>query len=249
MLRFSSVSFSIRDKQIINNISFTINEGDFIVILGHNGAGKSTLFDLISGRKQPTSGSIFYKEKDITHLDDIDRASFMARLYQNPTDNVVSSMIVKQNLSLSLYKNRMSRFCFGDASYNGALAKEIGEIFPEFQTVLETKMDNLSGGQKQTIASFMATAYTPEILLLDEPTAALDPQSATRVLQFLNKQIQKKNITAFLITHDPYLAINLGNKIWVLERGMLVRQIDKKTAGEKIDPYHLIGSISYDQLS
>lgn len=247
MLKFSSVFFAIKDKQIINNISFTINPGDFVVILGHNGAGKSTLFDLISGRKTPTSGSIFYKEKDITNLNDIDRASFIARLYQNPTDNVVNTMTVKQNLSISLYKNHMCTLKSGEAMFNSALFEPLSELFFDLETILETKMSDLSGGQKQTIASFMTTTHTPEILLLDEPTAALDPQSATKVLQFLNKQIQTKKITTFLITHDPYLAINLGNKIWILQDGMLVNQIDK-TKEEKIDPEQLIGSISYNQL-
>jgi len=157
-------------------------------------------------------------------------------------------MTVKQNLSLSLYKNHLCALQFGESIFNEKTFSPLSKFFSDFETILKTEMRNLSGGQQQTIAAFMATAaHKPALLLLDEPTAALDPQSATRVLQFLNKKIQEEKITTLLITHDPYLAIHLGNKIWVLENGILIKQIDKSIV-EKIDPEHLMGSIPYEQL-
>lgn len=247
MFHFSSVSFSIGRKKIINSISCSIDQGDFIIILGYNGAGKSTLFDLISGKKIPTSGTITFQDKDITNIGEVERADFIARLHQNPRHNGVSSMTVEENLALSLYKNRNATLQQGTSCLKGQFSTLLSRIFPNVKQILKTKMSDLSGGQQQTIATLMITANIPQLLLLDEPTAALDPNAATQVLQCLHEQIRTHQITTLLITHDPYIAQHLGNKIWILEQGTIKKKIDK-TFEKEISPEKLIGHIAYKKL-
>lgn len=247
MLQFSSVSFFIGQKKIIDSISYSIQKGDFIIVLGHNGAGKSTLFDLISGRRIATEGIVSFHGNDITNIGEVERAQYIGRLHQNPRNNVISSMTVRENLALSLYKNHCATLHQGLSRLESQFSQLLSELFPDAESILETKMSDLSGGQQQTIAALMITAHTPELLLLDEPTAALDPNSATRVLQFLHKQIQRHKTTTLLITHDPYLALRLGNKIWILEQGQIKREIDKSIE-KVIHPEQLIGHIAYEKL-
>jgi putative tryptophan/tyrosine transport system ATP-binding protein len=248
MLRFQDVSFTIGTKTIIDSISFSIEKGDFIVVLGQNGAGKSTLFDLISGKKTPSSGSIMYHDTDITRSDDIARSTFIARLYQNPRHNVVASMTVEENLALSLYKNKTcSPVALGLSMLKDQFDSLLAALFQDPKAMRNTQMSDLSGGQQQSVAAITVTASVPEMLLLDEPTAALDPGSATKVLQFLHAQIKNHHITTLLITHDPYLALALGNKIWVIEAGCMKKQIDK-TVTTNIHPEDLIGHIAYDAI-
>jgi len=247
MLQFSSVSFFIGRKKIIDSISHTVQKGDFIIILGHNGAGKSTLFDLISGKQTPTKGKISFCDNDITQVGEVERSQFVGRLHQNPRNNVISSMTVRENLALALYKNRYVTVRNGLSCLEDQFTTVLSGLFHNVEIILETKMSNLSGGQQQTIASIMITAHQPELLLLDEPTAALDPNAATNVLQFLHKQIQKNKTTTMLITHDPYIALHLGNKIWILEQGKIKKEIDKSIEKE-IHPEQLIGHIAYEKL-
>lgn len=247
MLEFSSVSFSIGRKKIIDSISHIVQKGDFIIILGHNGAGKSTLFDLICGKQIPTKGTITLHGKDITQIGEVARSQFIGRLHQNPRNNVISSMTVRENLALSLYKNQYATLRSGLKCLEDQFTSLLSGLFHNVETILETKMSNLSGGQQQTIAALMITAHQPEIVLLDEPTAALDPNAATNVLQFLHKQIQKNKTTTLLITHDPYIALHLGNKIWILEHGKIKKEIDKSIEKE-IHPEQLIGHIVYERL-
>jgi putative ABC transport system ATP-binding protein len=248
MLRFQNVSFNIGTKTIINLISFSIEKGDFIVVLGQNGAGKSTLFDLISGKKMPSSGSILYNNKDITRSDDIVRSTFISRLYQNPRHNVVTEMTVEENLALSLYKDKIcTPFFSGFSALKDQFDRLLADLFQDPERIKKTKMSDLSGGQQQSVAAITVTASTPEMLLLDEPTAALDPGSATKVLQFLHTQIKNHHITTLFITHDPYLALALGNKIWILEEGQIKKQIDK-TKTTDIHPKDLIGHIAYELI-
>jgi len=247
MLQFSSLSFSIGHKKIIDSISCSIQKGDFIIVLGHNGAGKSSLFDLISGKRIATRGTIMFQNRDITQVSEIQRARFIGRLHQNPRNNVISTMTVEENLALSLYKDTYATLKGGKSRLTDQFATLLSGLFSDTKTILKTKMKDLSGGQQQTIAALMITTHVPELLLLDEPTAALDPNAATQVLQFLHKQIQTHQITTLLITHDPYLAVHLGNKIWILERGKLKKEIDK-TVQKDIHPEQLIGHIAYEKL-
>ena len=247
MIKFENVSVTIDGKQILKNITCTIHSGDFIVIVGPNGAGKSTFFDMISGKRIATSGKILLDGTDITHLDEQHRATLISRLFQNPQLNGVASMTVAQNLALSNYKSKTVSLLNGMKKFPTHLHTELEKLNLGSSKILNTPMKDLSGGQRQLLAFIMATILPPRLFMLDEPTAALDPQSATKLLQFAIKFINEHALTTLLITHDPELALAIGKKIWVLENGEITKQFDVSDA-INLSPSDLIGHIDYKKL-
>lgn len=248
MIKFENVSVAIDGKQILKNISCTINTGDFIVIVGPNGAGKSTFFDMISGKRIATSGKIFLDNVDITHLDEQHRALFISRLFQNPQLNGIASMTVAQNLALSNYKGNTVSLLNGMNKFPEHLKQELDKLNLGSEKILNTPMKDLSGGQRQLLAFIMATLLPPRLFMLDEPTAALDPQSATKLLQFAIKFIEEHKMTTLLITHDPELALAIGKKIWILENGSISKQFDMQNGQLNLSASDLIGHIDYAKL-
>jgi putative ABC transport system ATP-binding protein len=247
MIKFENVSVTIDGKHILKNITCTINTGDFIVIVGPNGAGKSTFFDMISGKRIPTSGKILLDGTDITDLNEQHRATLISRLFQNPQLNGVASMTVAQNLALSNYKGKTVSLLNGMNKFPIHLAAELDKLNLGSPKTLQTPMKDLSGGQRQLLAFIMATILPPRLFMLDEPTAALDPQSATKLLQFAIKFINEHTMTTLLITHDPELALAIGKKIWVLENGQITKQFDTRDTAN-LSASDLIGHIDYKKL-
>ncbi len=247
MIKFENVSVTIDGKQILKNITCTINTGDFIVIVGPNGAGKSTFFDMISGKRVATQGTILLDGTDITHLDEQHRATLISRLFQNPQLNGVASMTVAQNLALSNYKGQTVSLLNGMKKFPTHLTAELDKLNLSSPKILNTPMKDLSGGQRQLLAFIMATILPPRLFMLDEPTAALDPQSATKLLQFAIKFINEHSMTTLLITHDPELALVIGKKIWVLENGEITKQFDTRDTAN-LSASDLIGHIDYKKL-
>ena len=247
MIKFENVSVTIDGKQILKNITCTINSGDFIVIVGPNGAGKSTFFDMISGKRIPTSGKILLDGTDITNLDEQYRAELISRLFQNPQLNGVASMTVAQNLAISNYKGKTVSLLNGMKKFPTHITAELDTLNLGSSKILNTPMKDLSGGQRQLLAFIMATIMPPRLFMLDEPTAALDPQSATKLLQFAIKFINKNSMTTLLITHDPELALIIGKKIWVLEDGQITKQFDTEDTAN-LSASDLIGNIDYKNL-
>ncbi len=248
MISVKGLRVVIKGKEILKDISCEINRGDFVVIVGANGAGKTTFFDSLSGRRLPTSGIIALNGIDISRMSALDRAPMIAQLFQNPQLNSVGSMTVAQNLALCTQKGRAARLVDGlRALPTDLITSTLSGLIPNIVQLLSTPMSSLSGGQRQLIAFFMTTFVSPQLLLLDEPTAALDPQAATKLLQFAQQYIQDNKITTVLITHDPELALAVGTKIWVLEQGTLVKQFDRNELGQ-LTAKDLIGSIDYQAL-
>ena len=247
MITFENISVTINNKPILNTISCTINTGDFIVIVGPNGAGKSTFFDMISGKRMPTSGKITLDDIDITHMNEQQRALFVSRLFQNPQLNGIASMTVAENLALSNYKGKTVGLHNGMHHFPHALKAELERLNLGSEKILNTKMKDLSGGQRQLLAFIMATLLPPRLFMLDEPTAALDPQAATKLLQFAIKFIAEYKMTTLLITHDPALALAIGTKIWILENGSISKQFDTKDI-PNLAATDLIGHIDYEKL-
>lgn len=249
MLDLKNINVIFGTNHVLKDLSCTVDEGDFIVIVGTNGAGKSTLFDTIAGKVKPTSGSIVLDGVEITNTNEIQRASMITRLFQNPRLNSVGSMTVAQNLAMARYSRRSAQLVDG---MNGLTADRATQILApigiDTQAILQKPMNSLSGGQRQLIAFIMSTQHAPKILLLDEPTAALDPQAATKLLTLAYQFTQKHKITTLLITHDPYIALSIGNKIWILQDGKITKQYgmeDKKN----LTAHDLIGNIDYATLS
>lgn len=248
MLKLTNINVWYGNNHILRDLNCTIELGDFIVIVGANGAGKSTFFDVIAGKVKPTSGTISLDGVDITHLSELERAGMITRLFQNTRLNSVGSMTVGQNLAMAHYSRRSARLVNGTDAMPREHAAQLLQRIGMNEGLLDKRMQELSGGQRQLIAFTMSTQLIPKLLLLDEPTAALDPQASTKLLSFAAKFIKQHAITSLLITHDPHIALSIGNKIWILEQGSITKQYvgnEKKN----LNPDKLIGQIDYSSLS
>jgi putative tryptophan/tyrosine transport system ATP-binding protein len=249
MLHLKNISVSFGATQVLKNLNAQVDKGDFIVIVGTNGAGKSTFFDVIAGKVQPQEGSVFLDNIDITQKNELKRASYITRLFQNTHLNCVGSMTVLQNLAMATYSRRNARLINGlhDLDESEAI-RLLSPLNIDTKSILHRPMNALSGGQRQLISFIMATRIPPKILLLDEPTAALDPQASTKLLQFVCRYIKEHNITALLITHDPHIALTMGNKVWVLDEGKITKQYEGDEK-KSLNPDSLVGQIDYASLS
>lgn len=248
MLRLEDINIWFNNNHILRNFSCTVDEGDFVVIVGANGTGKSTLFDTIAGKTKPLSGIITLQDEDVTQLSELQRSSMITRIFQNTELNSAGALTVWQNLALAHYSRRSARLADGMQVMPRDHAEKLVQGLGFNSAILDKSMKSLSGGQRQLIAFAMATQLIPKLLLLDEPTAALDPQAATRLLEHATKFIKQHKVTTLLITHDPHIALSIGNKIWVLEKGKITKQYsteDKKN----LNPDSLIGQIDYAKLA
>ena len=246
MIALKNIHVAFGNKVILNDLLCTTNKGDFITIVGPNGAGKSVLLDTIAGTVLPRSGSISFDGADITHRDERQRSGFISRIFQNPMLNCVGTMTVAQNLSMAVLNPKRCGLtpCMNNLSQKALATLEHLNLTKH----LHTPMNKLSGGQRQTISFVMATLIPPKLLLLDEPTAALDPASATELLAFAVSYIKTHTITTLLITHDPYMAINLGNKLWILEKGGIAKEFSHADEKRNLSPQDLIGHIDYERI-
>lgn len=247
MIKLENIDLYRNNKCILTHLSGTVEEGDFVIIVGPNGSGKTTLFDLFAGQLRPFCGSLYIDNHDVTNQSISERALLVSRLLQNPMSNAVSDCTVEENIMLSLTKGKTARFC--KASLDRHYQKVIDDLslFFDAKKVLQTKMKDLSGGQCQQIAFVMAmSAGIPRLLLLDEPTAALDPVSATKLLKQVTHYIATHNVTTIMITHDPELALALGTKIWVINNGTIDKQYNRKQ--KNLTPDLLVGKIPYNEL-
>lgn len=248
MLKLKNIDLWFGNNHILQDLSCHVETGDFIIILGTNGAGKSTFFDTIAGKIKPQKGSVEIDKTDITNLNERQRAGMITRIFQNTQLNSVGTLTVAQNLALAHYSRRCARLVNGMNMMPRYQSEKIISELNIDPAILDKTMNSLSGGQRQLIAFVMATRIIPKILLLDEPTAALDPQAATKLLKHAAKLIKQNNITTLLITHDPHIALSIGNKIWILENGKITRQYDAKQKKD-LNPDKLIGQIDYEQLA
>lgn len=232
MLNISHVSKTfnpgtINAKLALDDVTLDVNSGDFITIIGANGAGKSTLFNAISGSFFTDSGSITLNGKDITLMPSHKRARYVGRLFQDPMLGTAPGMTIEENLALAA----------GHGGWLSRISKEDKERFREKLSVLgmglEDRMNKpvgqLSGGQRQVLTLVMATINPPELLLLDEHTAALDPATAEKVLELTKNVVEENKITCLMVTHNMQSALDLGNRTLMMDQGRIIYD----TSGEE----------------
>lgn len=211
------------EKVALNNLSFEVNQGDFITIIGANGAGKSTLFNAIAGTYLTDEGRILLEGKDITAMPEHKRARFIGRLFQDPMKGSAPGMSIEENLALAA----------GHGGWLSTISKKDKKIFREKLALLgmglEDRMNSpvglLSGGQRQALTLMMSTINPPKILLLDEHTAALDPGTAEKVLNLTTQIVDENKITCLMITHNMQSALDLGNRTIMMDKGRVVYDV------------------------
>ena len=226
-----------KEKNILKNINLKINDGDFITLLGTNGAGKSTLLNIINGSIFPTSGKIILKERDLTNLSEVKRAKYIAQVFQDPKMGTAPRMTVAENLLLATKRGQQRGLHLrGLDQHLEEFKRETAQLPNGLNERLNTFVGNLSGGQRQTLSFLMATIKKPELLLLDEHTAALDPNTSRQLLELTNKVVKKEHLTCIMITHQLKDAIKYGNRTIILNSGKIVLDVngqDKKTLTEE----------------
>lgn len=212
---------------ILNDINLTINPKDFLVVLGTNGAGKSTLLDAITGTNKLTSGQILLNGDDITGENLAKRSRHISRVYQDPKSGTSPRMTVAENLLLAKRRGLPRRLRLRKLKENMPEFQKLISNLPTLDNRLNTFTEKLSGGQRQTLSFLMAIIQHPELLLLDEHTAALDPQTSKDLMELTNKIILEKELTCMMITHDLSDAMKYGNRLIVLKKGEIILDLDK----------------------
>ena len=214
-------------KILLNKVNLSINEGDFITVLGGNGAGKSTLFNTIAGTLSLTSGKIMIKDKDVTNHSEEKRADHIARVFQDPKMGTAPRMTVAENLLLAKGRGQKRKLRLRQLQQNRDLFYQLcSEIGNGLENHLDTPAGNLSGGQRQALSLLMATIQTPGLLLLDEHTAALDPKTSKQLMELTNRRVEEKNLTCLMITHRMEDALRYGNRLIVLQKGEIVQDLN-----------------------
>lgn len=226
-----SVTFnegSALEKKALCQVSCTIEDGQFVTILGGNGAGKSTFFNVIGGQLASQKGQVLLAGQDITKWPDYRRSRIIGRLFQNPSLGTAAKLSVEENLALA-YGRDHTRW------YQKALRKSNREVFIQalknmdlnLEDRLKTPMGLLSGGQRQAVALLMSLLNDPKLLLLDEHTAALDPISAQKVMDITEKWVKEKKMTTLMITHNVKDALAYGNRLLIFKEGRIAYDFDE----------------------
>ena len=214
---------TVNEKKAIRGISLTLNDGDFCTVIGSNGAGKSTLLNLIAGALIPDEGLIEIDGKDVTRMPEYKRAKYIGRVFQDPMKGTAAGMQLQENLMLADRRGLCHRlrwaFTPSREQYYQNLVARLGLGLENRMTA---RIGLFSGGQRQAVTLLMATMRRPEVLLLDEPTAALDPKTAETVLNLVNQIVTEQKLTTLMITHNMRDALRLGNRLIMMNDGKII---------------------------
>ena len=218
---------TINEKKALNGVSLTLNDGDFVTVIGSNGAGKSTLLNAIAGIWPIDDGKIMIDEHDITKLKDFQRAKYIGRVFQDPMTGTAATMWIEENMALAKRRGKKRGLKIGIEDKERQEYKELlKQLDLGLENRLTTKVGLLSGGQRQALTLLMATMQKPRLLLLDEHTAALDPKTANKVLEITDKLIKENNLTTFMVTHNMKDALKYGNKIIMMCDGKIILEAE-----------------------
>ena len=217
---------TVNEKVALKNINLTLEEGDFVTIIGGNGAGKSTMLNAIAGTWLPDHGSIIVDGVDITDMLEYKRAQFLGRVFQDPRMGTATDMWLEENLALAKRRGKKRTLRWAITRKERDEYKEmLKQLDLGLEERLTTKMGLFSGGQRQAVTLLMATMNKPKLLLLDEHTAALDPKTAAKVLELTDKFITDGKLTALMVTHNMKDAIAHGNRLIMMNHGEIILDI------------------------
>jgi putative ABC transport system ATP-binding protein len=231
MLRIANLtkifnSGTVNEKIALNDISLHLKEGDFVTIIGSNGAGKSTLMNAVAGTIKVDKGRIEINNIDITGQPEHIRAKLIGRVFQDPMTGTAAGMTVEENLVLALKRGQKRTLRKSIKNKERTLFKEqLKQLGLNIENNLQQKVGLLSGGQRQALTLLMATITKPELLLLDEHIAALDPQTAYQVMKLTKEIVKSYRLTTLMITHDLHQALAVGNRTIMMHNGRIVFEL------------------------
>ena len=214
---------TVTEKRALTGVDLTLNDGDFVTVIGGNGAGKSTLLNMIAGVYPLDSGVIELDGTDISRLSESQRAKYLGRVFQDPMTGTAATMNIEENMALAMRRGERRGLRWGISNMERDMYREqLHTLGLGLEDRLSSKVGLLSGGQRQALTLLMATLRTPKLLLLDEHTAALDPKTAAKVLELSAKIIAEQKLTAMMITHNMKDAIAMGNRLIMMNEGRIV---------------------------
>ncbi|QJB57687.1 ABC transporter ATP-binding protein [Pseudodesulfovibrio sp. zrk46] len=216
----------VNEVTALNNVSLEVNDGDFITIIGSNGAGKSTFLNAIAGTFPLDKGKIVLGEQDVTGWPEFKRASLIGRVFQDPLLGTCAGATIEQNLAMAMKRGKRRGLGLGVQNRDREFFKDkLSVLKLGLEDRLKTQTGLLSGGQRQALTMLMATLVRPNLLLLDEHTAALDPKTGGMILDLTDEIIESEKLTALMVTHNMNQAIQLGNRLIMFHRGEIVMDI------------------------
>ena len=223
---------TVNEKAALNHLSLTLEEGDFVTVIGGNGAGKSTMLNAISGVWPVDEGTIRIGGVDVTDLPEHRRALYLGRVFQDPMVGTAANMTIEENLALAARRGEKRTLRWGIKKSEREQFKELlRPLGLGLEDRLTAKVGLLSGGQRQALTLLMASLKKPKVLLLDEHTAALDPKTAAKVLELSDQIVEEHRLTTLMVTHNMKDAIAHGNRLIMLDAGRVILDIrgeDKK---------------------
>lgn len=221
---------TVNEKVALKGLDLTLEDGDFVTVIGGNGAGKSTMLNAVAGVWPVDMGKIIIDGKDVTRLSEHQRAKYIGRVFQDPMMGTAPSMWIEENLALAARRGQRRGLSWGVTKEEKEQYRELlGGLGLGLESRLTTKVSTLSGGQRQALTLLMATLKRPKLLLLDEHTAALDPKTAAKVMELTDRIVRDGQLTTLMITHNMRDAIQYGNRLIMLHDGHVILDI----AGEE----------------
>ncbi len=217
---------TVNEKVALKDLSFKLEDGDFVTIIGSNGAGKSTLFNIAAGTYYADDGAVLLDGKDITFQPEYRRSRYIGRLFQDPLRGTAPHMSIEENMALAyLRTSKGNPFSRISAANKARFRDLVALLGMKLEDRMKQPVGLLSGGQRQALTLLMATMCTPKLLLLDEHTAALDPGTAEIVLDLTRKIVSESSITCLMVTHNMKQALDLGNRTFMMADGNIVLDI------------------------
>ena len=221
---------TVNEKKALRGINLVLNDGDFVTIIGGNGAGKSTLLNMIAGAYPVDSGVITINGENITKMPEYKRAKYIGRVFQDPMKGTAADMQIEENLALAFRRGNRRRLSWAVTQRERAFYRDALErLGLGLQGRMTSKVGLLSGGQRQALTLLMATLKRPQLLLLDEHTAALDPKTAAKVLKLTREIVESDSLTALMVTHNMNDALAIGNRLIMMDEGRIIYDV----AGEE----------------
>ena len=221
---------TINEKKALCGVNLTLEEGEFVTVIGGNGAGKSTTLNAVAGVCPVDSGRIYIGGDDVTRLSEYKRAKYLGRVFQDPMTGTATTMSIEENMAIAARRGKARRLTWGITKAERDTYREMLKTLNlGLEDRLTSKVGLLSGGQRQAITLLMASIQKPKLLLLDEHTAALDPKTAAKVLEISDKIIAENHLTAMMVTHNMRDAIAHGNRLIMMHEGKVILNI----AGEE----------------
>ncbi|MFD1360905.1 ABC transporter ATP-binding protein [Lentibacillus salinarum] len=218
------------EKKALNDVNLSLESGDFVTVIGSNGAGKSTLMNIISGSLIPDVGDVLISNKQVVHLPEYKRSSLIGRVFQDPMAGTAPSMTIEENLAMAYSRNKKRKLRLGVNKKRRKMFRDhLASLNIGLEDRLTAKVGLLSGGERQALSLLMTTFTEPDILLLDEHTAALDPSRAELITELTGEVVRNAGLTTLMVTHNMQQALDLGNRLIMMDKGQIIFE----ASGEK----------------